>query len=399
MQGSVVIVSRHRPALLRRCLLGLSQQDHPDLEVIVVADPDGLAATAGFAVKTVAFDQANISAARNLGIAQAAADVVLFMDDDAVPEPSWAGRLIAPFADAAVTAAAGLVRGRNGISLQWRPVWVDGEAEEFPLPADGLMRLPSARGRAVKTPGTNCAFRRDMLARLGGFDPGFRYFLDETDLNLRMAGRGLTAVVPGAEVHHGFAAGPYRRADRVPLGLHELAASTALFLRRHAGAARPQHWAALQAREQRRALGHMLAGRIEPRDVGRLMQTLAEGWQDGRARPLLSPPAILSPPPPFLPFGPGGPRRGVVLSGWSHRARDLRAEAAAAVQAGHIVTLFLFHPDPRPHHMRLTDQGYWEQVGGLFGRSLRQDARVRLWTRQARLRHEMSRLSGLRPLE
>ena len=66
MQGSVVIVSRHRPALLRRCLTGLSQQDHPDLEVIVVADPDGLAATAGFAVKAVAFDQANISVARSV---------------------------------------------------------------------------------------------------------------------------------------------------------------------------------------------------------------------------------------------------------------------------------------------------------------------------------------------
>ncbi|MEY4306348.1 MAG: hypothetical protein RIT52_2523, partial [Pseudomonadota bacterium] len=33
--ASVIIVSRHRAAALRRCLLGLTQQDHPDFEVIV----------------------------------------------------------------------------------------------------------------------------------------------------------------------------------------------------------------------------------------------------------------------------------------------------------------------------------------------------------------------------
>ncbi|WP_372887787.1 glycosyltransferase family 2 protein, partial [Shimia sp.] len=121
---SVVIVSRGRPQALARCLTGLSQQTHPSFETIVVADPSGCAAVNDGAfsglVKLVAFDEANISAARNLGIARAAGELVAFIDDDAVPEPTWLAHLVAPFdSDPEVMAAGGFVRGRNGISFQW----------------------------------------------------------------------------------------------------------------------------------------------------------------------------------------------------------------------------------------------------------------------------------------
>ena len=46
----------------------------------------------------IAFDEANISVARNLGIMAAASEIVGFIDDDAVPEPTWLTRLTAPFA-------------------------------------------------------------------------------------------------------------------------------------------------------------------------------------------------------------------------------------------------------------------------------------------------------------
>jgi GT2 family glycosyltransferase len=72
---------------------------------------------------------------------------------------------------------------------------------------DGPVRTRAAAGFVVKTEGTNCAFRRDVLAGLGGFDPAFRYFLDETDVNLRLAEAGArTVIVPRALVHHGSAA-------------------------------------------------------------------------------------------------------------------------------------------------------------------------------------------------
>ncbi|MBL9055206.1 MAG: glycosyltransferase family 2 protein, partial [Rhodobacteraceae bacterium] len=42
--ASVIVVSRHRAAALHCCLMALAQQDHPNFEVIVVADPGGIAA-------------------------------------------------------------------------------------------------------------------------------------------------------------------------------------------------------------------------------------------------------------------------------------------------------------------------------------------------------------------
>ena len=100
---SVIIVSRHRPAALLRCIVGLSQQDHTDFELIVVADSKAAARVRDLnaPIKVIAFDTPNISAARNAGLAQAAGAIVAFIDDDAVPEPTWLTRLTSPSRNAA----------------------------------------------------------------------------------------------------------------------------------------------------------------------------------------------------------------------------------------------------------------------------------------------------------
>ncbi|MEP5155405.1 glycosyltransferase family A protein, partial [Planktotalea sp.] len=86
---SVIVVSRGRAADLPLCLTGISQLDYPEFEVVLVADKDGMEAARDLSffedLKCVAFEEANISAARNLGIAEAAGEIVAFIDDDAVP--------------------------------------------------------------------------------------------------------------------------------------------------------------------------------------------------------------------------------------------------------------------------------------------------------------------------
>lgn len=396
---SVVIVSRDRPAALVRCVTGVGQLYHPAFEIVVVADSAGLAALdgAGWAgrIKTARCDAANISAARNMGVAMAAGEVVAFIDDDAVPEPTWLDHLCAPFAAARIGAAGGFVRGRNGISFQWTARDVQADAQSHAITVDPVQPtvLTGQRGRGIKTEGTNMAFRRSVLTAAGGFDPAFRFYLDETDMNLRLAAIATpTAVVPMAQVHHGFAESPRRRADRVPRDLTEIGASLAVFLRKHAPDVMDGRRRAERQAQQARLIGHMVAGRIEPRDVTRILAGFDKGWQAGMARTPDPAAPFGVPSAPFLQFVPVvDTRQHHVLTSDRRGAAAAREQAMAMVAAGHRVTLYVLARDSRFHHVRFDPAGFWVQTGGLYGRSDRGDPLVRHWRFADRIAREEMR--------
>lgn len=401
LPASVIVVSRHRAQALTLCLTGLAQQDHPQFEVIVVADPAGIAAVRaqGLAVKLVGFDEPNISAARNAGLAAAAGEVVAFIDDDAVAEPTWLSRLCAGFAAPGVVAATGFVRGRNGISYQWQAMEVDAQGQDHAIlvPQTGVTLRAGTPRRAVKTVGTNCAFLRRALCAVGGFDPAFRFYLEDADVNLRMA--GLTAVVPLAQVHHGYLASDRRRPDRVPTDLTEIAASTAVFLRRHAPGTLATGQTALHQREAARVQAHLAARRIDRTEAARLLETLDTGWAGGLARPLeLAPPLSYPGTAAFQPLPGTGPRPGRLITGRRWRRHWLLGAARAAVAAGGIATVICLSPTPRPHRARFHPDGFWLHEGGIFGRSDRSGARFRLARYATRIAEESARWALLRPL-
>ena len=147
---SVVVVSRDRPEALHRCLIGLSQLQYNPFEIIVVADTAGCNAARDTAfsdaLKIEEFNDANISAARNAGIVLAAGDIIAFIDDDAVPEPTWLSNLTVPITQGAHS-SGGYVRARNGISYQWRARTVDAQGHAHHADPDSL---PTARRRRHK---------------------------------------------------------------------------------------------------------------------------------------------------------------------------------------------------------------------------------------------------------
>ncbi len=402
---SVVVVSRGRPTALLTCMTGLSQLDYPAFEIVVVADPAGSAAIeeselAG-RIKSQEYDEPNISAARNLGIALAAGEIIAFIDDDAVPEPTWLTHLVQPFENASVVAAGGFVRGRNGISFQSTARMVDhrGRHEPIDLPVGPPRAITAKPGLGVKTEGTNCAFRRATLAELGGFDSAFHFYMDETDLNLRLAAQGATtALVPLAQVHHGFLASVRRTTTRLPETLLDVGASTQIFLRKHAPGERVEPVLDDLAAEQRARLDRLLVhGLCEPRDVRRLMQTLKAGTTEGASREIAPPPPIPPPSAPFQRFAADPPRTGMaVIAGRVWSADTLSQEARARVDAGERVSLFLFSPTTLYHHVRFHPDGYWEQRGGLFGRSDRSDPLFRPYKFATRLDRERNRVASVR---
>ncbi|GLS86176.1 hypothetical protein GCM10010873_11500 [Cypionkella aquatica] len=395
--ASVIVVSRHRAAALIRCIVALTQQDHPDFELIIVADPDAIRQVRAMPLplKCISFDEANISAARNAGLGVAAAPVVAFIDDDAVAEPTWLTRLTAPFVNPRVTASTGFIRGRNGISYQWKACEVDRFGQDHALDITEPTLHQGTGQRAVKTQGTNCAFRRDALLALGGFDPAYRFYLDEADVNLRMA--ALTAVIPNAQVHHGYLASTRRSANRVPLSLYDIAASTAMFLRRHAPDADfASALKAMSLRESARIADHRRDGRIDLQAELALLASLAQGWADGLARPMSSLLPLQATATPLQRLA-AGPRGGKVIAGRFWQKRRLVAEACANTAA--ITTVLLLSPTARPHKLSFQSEGYWLQTGGIFGQSTRSGPRFRWWTFRKRVAAETARLARYRRVE
>lgn len=402
---SVVVVSRGRADALQRCLLGVSQLQYDPFEIVVVADPDGIKAAGAMPfsaqLKLHPFDEANISAARNLGLTHAAGEVVAFIDDDAVPEPQWLHHLVAPAARADVAAMGGFVRARNGISFQWRARSLDvlGEGHDLDVNPEQATVLTPPAGRGVKTEGTNMAFRRTTLIALGGFDPAFHYFLDETDVNMRLAKAGhATAIVPLAEVHHGFAENRLRTATRVPRDLFDIGASWAVIQRKHvANDQRALQWTRLRTSERARLLRHMVAGGLEPRDVRHLMRRLDDGYAAGLVRPITPAQLPIHPASPFHRF-PSQLRKSTMIVTRPAHARADRAKAARRVRGGEIVTLLNMSPTALFHHVRFEGDGVWVQYGGLFGRSDRAAPLFRLTTRARRAEKERKRVALQRGL-
>ncbi|MDS9467042.1 glycosyltransferase family A protein [Paracoccus sp. MBLB3053] len=393
IRATVIVVSRHRPAHLLRCLDALTRQSHPEIELVLVADPASVQTRPDLPMKRVSFDIPNISAARNEGLAQAGGDVVLYVDDDAIAEPRWVERLVASFEDDRVVAATGFTRGPDGLNWQVKAERITPSGSSYQIDVARACLLDTENGAPVSTLGTNCAFRRTALLAVGGFDPLFSFHLDESDVNMRMARRfpgALTAVVPEAEVIHGLAPGASRANVGVPHDLTAIGRSTAIFAARHGGQI---DW--LRRSQRARLLRHMVAGRIDPMAVEPVMATLEAGIAEAPTDPP-APPAWDRPSPPDFRALGNSPSDWIFLSGWHWQARHLRRKAALSVSEGRHVTILLLTPTMLPHRVKLTEGGWWEQLGGVWGASRPDDSPVIFQGRSARISREWRYYAALR---
>lgn len=397
---SVIVVSRHRPDFLRRCLTAIGQLDHPRFETVVVACPGGaqVARKLGTA-KVCDIDTANISTARNLGISRSAGEILAFIDDDAVPEPTWLWHLGGAFDDATVMQAGGVTLGRNGISVQHGAARVDPIGQTHPVAASGTdpVILAAEGERYPRLHGTNMAIRRQALVDQGGFDPRFAFYLDETDLSLRIArAGGATMFVPRAVVHHASGASAYRDADRTPLRVAEIAASTAVFHHKHCPSAR-WHDARTAFLAERRAwlLGHMYRGTLAPDRAARLIRELADGYSEGltltEAEDLCLPDNEAT-----IPERQIDGSRDLYLVRRRGTDQPVFETASMLVQAGNRVTVFDLSPDTRYHGVAFTDGGFWLHRGGIFGRETRNEPLFQRATRDGRIRKTLDRIDGIR---
>ena len=276
---AVIVVSRDRDDDLVRLIHILKLQQGSAFELVLVTNTNGSKvknALGDHAAKLLTCDIANISIMRNLGLQATDADLVAFIDDDAIPEPGWLNDLTAPFSDPSIVSVAGPVMGRSGLDLHYGCTWTDYDGIDVSTtdwPKE-VVRFDPTATEFLRVQGTNAAFRREVILSLGGFDEAYSYYLDETDLCMRLAKAGYAAsFAPTARVQHLSSPNRTRSKNKTALSFNEIGHSIWHFVRKNcAGSERAlqRHFNALE----RRIIRDLIAGKLEPRDVSRLRQEL-----------------------------------------------------------------------------------------------------------------------------
>lgn len=178
----IILSIDHNDALARRCLERWPAQGQvvePRVEVIQNRYPGRL------------------GSARNSAVERVSADVVAFLDDDAVADPGWLAALLAVYDETAAVAVGGAPLPRYETT---RPSW-------FPPEYDWVfgcryVGLPETRSPVRHLIGASMSARADALRKVGGFHSDNH---DDMDLSHRIAARyGPHTVIfePAALVHH-----------------------------------------------------------------------------------------------------------------------------------------------------------------------------------------------------
>ncbi|KAK0361218.1 hypothetical protein LTR94_024233, partial [Friedmanniomyces endolithicus] len=288
---SVVICTNGRRDSLEVALQSLRQQRYRNFEICVVAGPDEDGTEEMLdnwrdAIKYAKNPERNLSKSRNLGILLAAGEIVAFIDDDSIPETEWLEQIAAAYEDPKVGGAGGHVFDHTGLAFQWTYGTTDRLAnanlswqrhmEEFNHPYS--YNYPHMLG-------ANSTFRRAALVDIGGFDEEFEYFLDETDVMLRMVDKGWSIrQLADAYVHHKYLPSNVRNKKNYLTEWYSIIKNKLYFMVRHGkGYHEPYDIMSRWVKFVEEARWHMENGvndgELEPQSRARFEQQVEEAYR------------------------------------------------------------------------------------------------------------------------
>jgi O-antigen biosynthesis protein len=182
---SVVVCAYNAADTLEDNLRSLEALTYPDYEIILVNDGSkDRTSEIGrrFArVRVIDTPNAGLSAARNVGLAEATGDIVAYTDADTRVDRDWLTFLVQPFLYSDVVGSG----GPNVVPADDSPM-----AQCIARAPGGPTHVLLDDRTAEHVPGCNMAFRRDALLAIGGFNPIYLRAGDDVDVCWRLQARG-----------------------------------------------------------------------------------------------------------------------------------------------------------------------------------------------------------------
>jgi len=195
----VIIMTRNRDEFAVATVKKLLEQDYPTFRIIVCDQSDipslqlkTMAAAVGRLLYHGA-ETRGLTVGRNEALSLSSADIIIFIDDDVIPEEGFIEGHVLAYVSERIGGTAGKI-------FDTRPWMME------PLPYEKVEKLNTwigviRRGFYVNrfldidaAQGCNMSFRRSVLEQTGGFDSRFggSALLEETDASLRVRKLGYT---------------------------------------------------------------------------------------------------------------------------------------------------------------------------------------------------------------
>ena len=163
---SIIVPVRDGESAIAGCIDAILASGYPaDRREVLIVDNGSTDSTASLIrARPVTYlhePQPGVSNARNRGIAESTGDILAFVDADCLVEPQWLTELVRPFEDPEVGAVAGdLQHIPPSTPAERQAARLLGNWQQFAFNSDPAYPITA-----------NAAYRREVIDRIGPFDP------------------------------------------------------------------------------------------------------------------------------------------------------------------------------------------------------------------------------------
>lgn len=207
---TLVVITRNRPEMLRRCLQCVAELTQAPEQIVVVDSSDNLfsADVVREAEKPVQYvyfrnGRNQMPTSRNIGLGFSQSAITGYIDDDCMVDEQWLSALLEVYRqEPEVAGVGGCVKDPRWTYDPSQPI---GKVDHSGRVSANFFGDPGGPVEVDILPGGNMSFRTPWLRRVGGFDPGYvaTNHREDPDLCLRIRAMGGRLVYqPSASLNH-----------------------------------------------------------------------------------------------------------------------------------------------------------------------------------------------------